>query len=101
VSDDRDAIAELVRASNPGQKHAVLHYLYFPREGDARLAASELRRQGFLTEDRLGADGVNWLVLARHSVVPSEATIASARRLMESLVQPCDGEYDGWEAEVG
>lgn len=100
MNDDRDAIAEPVRPSNPGQMHVVLHYLYFPREGDARSAAGELRRQGFRTEERLGADGVNWLVLARHSIAPSEESIASARRLMESLVQPCNGEYDGWEAEV-
>ena len=101
MSEDRDAIAELVRVSRHGQAHVLLHYLYCPRESDAQSAAGELRRQGFRTEERLGADGVNWLVLARHSVVPSEASIADARRLMESLVKPCDGEYDGWEAEVG
>lgn len=101
MSEDRDAIAELVRVSKPGQAHVLLHYLYFPRERDARAAAGELHRQGFRTEKRLGADGVNWLVLARHTVVPSEASVADARRLMESLVKPCNGEYDGWEAEVG
>lgn len=100
MSDDRDAIAELVRVSKPGQAHLILHYLYFPRERDARSAAGELRRQGFDTEERLGADSVNWLVLARHSVVPSEASIADARRLMESLVKPWNGEYDGWEADL-
>jgi hypothetical protein len=49
-----------------------LHYLYFPEKTAATKAATKLRQQGFATEERLGADGANWLVLARHEVVPSE-----------------------------
>jgi hypothetical protein len=48
----------------------------------------------------LGADGVNWLVLARHVAVPSEALMASTRQSMETLVEKFGGEYDEWEAEV-
>lgn len=100
MSDDRAAIAELMGASKPGQSHVLRHYLYFPRESAARNAANELCHHGYRTEERLGADGANWLVLARHDIVPTEDAISAARRLMESLAESCNGEYDGWEAEV-
>ncbi len=100
MSDDRIAIEQLLDASTPGAPHVVLHYLYFPAKSAAAEAAAGLRTLGFQTEERLGADATNWLVLARHKVIPSEETIASARRAMEDLARSCDGEYDGWEAEV-
>ena len=100
MTDDRAAIAELMEASKPGQPHVLLHYLYFPRESAARNAANKLCHYGFHTEERLGAEGVTWLVLARHDIVPTEAAISAARQLMESLAESCNGEYDGWEAEV-
>ncbi len=74
------------------------HYLYFPAQSDARRAAADLAPRGFRIEQRMGADGVNWLVLASHDIAPSEASIASARRVMEDAVNDGVGEYDGWEA---
>ena len=100
MSSDRAAIDQLLQASKPGAAHIVLHYLYFPDKNGATEAATKLRLHGFVTEERLGADGTNWLVLARHQVVPSEATIGAARRVMEDLTRVGAGEYDGWEAEV-
>jgi hypothetical protein len=100
VSDDRTAIEQLLRASKPGARHVVLHYLYFPAKTAALEVAGELRALGFKTEERLGADGTNWLVLARHEVVPSVEAITSTRRAMEDLTGSRGGEYDGWEAEV-
>ena len=100
MTDDADALRELTAASKPGAKHTLVHYLYLP---DRRLAAGvieQLRRHGFQTEDRLGADRVNWLVLARQDVVPTEESVAETRQLMERLAAEVDGEYDGWEAEV-
>lgn len=79
----------------------VAHYLYFPEEKAAKRAAERLREQGFTTEERLGADEVNWLVLATHRIVPSEATLAAVRTRMENLAREGGGEYDGWEAETG
>lgn len=98
--DDRAAIAELARFSTPGDQHVLRHYLYFPEEAGAASVVAELQRRGFRTEQRLGADGVNWLVLARHEIVPTEASVLATRQTMEALVGPCGGEYDGWEAEV-
>src|ERR1041384_5792547 len=108
--DDRVAIDQLPQVSSPGAPHVVLHYLYFAAKSAAVEAAAVLRALGFQIEERgdcaaagqcrLGADGVNWLVLARHTIVPSEGTISSARRVMEDLARKHNGEYDGWEAEV-
>lgn len=100
MTDDRDAVAQLQLSSTAGAVHPVLHYLYFPEEQRAAEAASQLRRLGFTTEERRGADGVNWLVLARHDVIPSDDNIVAARQLMEGLAATVGGEYDGWEAEV-
>lgn len=100
MSSDKAAIAQLLSVSKPEAEHVVLHYLYFPKKGAALVAAAELRRQQFAVEDRLGADGQNWLVLARHAIIPSEATIGAAREIMEKLAKIGGGEYDGWEAET-
>lgn len=98
--DDRSAIAQLLQESKLGARHVFLHYLYFPKKHGATGAAAELRSLGFRTEERLGADGTNWLVIARHEVVPSDEMISTARQVMENLTRNCNGEYDGWEAEV-
>lgn len=100
MGDDRAALEELRRSSKSVGSHVVLHYLYFPRREAAAASAAELRACGFTTEERLGADSVNWLVLARHELVPSEETIGKARHKMEELARQHGGEYDGWEAEV-
>jgi regulator of ribonuclease activity B len=100
MSDDRAALDQLFQASVRGRSHTLLHYLYFPTKKAAKEVAVILRSQGFRTEERLGADGENWLVLARHEVVPSEETIAAARQMMEELTNSRGAEYDGWEAEV-
>lgn len=100
MSDDRAALEQVFQASRPDAPHVVLHYLYFPARNAAEEAAAELRSLGFEIEERLGADSMNWLVLARHEVVPTEDTIAAARKTMENLARARNGEYDGWEVDV-
>lgn len=100
MSDDRQAVAELAVVSDAEAPHLILHYAYLPSNEAAAVAAAELRSFGFETEERLGADGVNWLVLARHVVVPSENLMVATRRSMEALTAKLGGEYDGWEADV-
>ena len=100
MAGDRGAVAEWAPVSEPGRPHEVLHYVYFPKRAAARAAAIELQRQGFRTEERLGADGVNWLVLARHHIVPSEAALFAARQIIEGVASTGAGEYDGWEAQA-
>lgn len=101
MSDDRAALDELNRVSDTTAVHVILHYLYLPSEHRASDVAARLRSSGFSTTERRGADGISWLVLAKHEIVPSEEAIGAARTLMEELAGDADGEYDGWEAEVG
>ena len=100
MSDDELAFAEIAAVSDVSETHTILHYLYVARSEAAAVVAKELRQQGFRTEERLGGDGTNWLVLACHEAIPTEELIASTRRSMEKLVADFGGEYDGWEAEV-
>ena len=55
---------------------------------------------GFTAEEQLGADNVNWLVLASHKIVPSPEAVAFIREELETVATRFGGEYDGWEAEV-
>jgi hypothetical protein len=101
MNNDAHAVREVVPASGrTPEPHRISHYLYVPTRDDAGRAAEALRRSGFETDERRGADGVNWLVLARHTAVPTEELMASLRRSMETLVAKVGGEYDGWEAEI-
>jgi len=100
MSDDRQAILEIAAVSDGDAVHTILHYLYTPSSEAAGEIAKELRHRGFETEERLGGDGVSWLILARHEAVPTEELVASTRRSMEALMAAVGGEYDGWEADV-
>jgi len=96
---DKEAIEQLRRDFGEGREVVVSHYIYFASRAAACLAAGELRDNGFEVTERLGADAVNWLVLARHRITPSEADVASLRTLMEALANAHGGDYDGWDAE--
>ena len=100
MSEDARGVVVLASVSDVSRPHSVLHFLYVPDSDAASAVASELRQSGFRTEERLGADGVKWLVLACHEIVPTEEQLAALRQSMEKLVAPYGGEYDGWEAEV-
>jgi hypothetical protein len=100
VADDGDAIRALNEAAGPDKPQTVLHYLYFPQQRDADLVAHDLRARGFRCEHRLGADGANWLVLARHDLVPTPEQMAATRQGLEKLAESFGGEYDGWEVEL-
>jgi hypothetical protein len=97
---DRLAVEELLQTSCRNAVHKLKHYLYFPTKRGARAAAAKLREQAFGVEERLGADGVNWLALVRHDIVPSLEAVAAVRETMEQLAAVGGGEYDGWEAEA-
>ena len=97
---DRDAIAELRKVAGGDKETTVLHYIYFPTEQAAKAADAILNGKGFAVESRLGADGVNWLVLARHRIVPDEVQVEMYRAMFEDVASEGHGEYDGWEAEV-
>lgn len=100
MANDNDALNDLRAVSDTDAVHRISHYLYFPEQQAAKEVAQVLRQRGFEIEDRLGADGVNWLVLASVQAVPTEAAIAEMRESLEELADDHEGEYDGWEAEV-
>lgn len=100
MADDRDVIEELRAISDVDTVHWVHHYLYLPSEESGNDVADVLRKRGFVVEHRRGADGVNWLVLAKSQMVPTEQSIADVRAMLEQIAEKNGGEYDGWEAEV-
>lgn len=75
------------------------HYLYFPRRHDAERAADRVRAMTWAVEFKMGADGKNWLVLAKQPV-PIEEDIGDIRDELERLAEEFHGEYDGWGASV-
>jgi hypothetical protein len=101
--DSRDAkVVEGLR--NAGSKldlpHPVRHYVYVPNRSAAEDAGASLRKAGFEVEVSPAAMGDDWLILASHRVMLSEAEIASFRTRFEALAVELAGEYDGWEAAI-
>lgn len=101
MSNDAQVIRELVPLLGGDEPRTILHYLYMPSEGAADWVANHVKQRGLRIEQCMGADGVNWLVLARQEAVPNIELITSTRQSMEALVAQVGGEYDGWEVEVG
>ncbi len=94
------ALQELLRTVAPDVPHIFQHYLYFPSAQAGEAVAEVLRGRGFTVESRPGADGVSWLVLASHSILPERQALGAARTSLEQLALDHSGEYDGWEASA-
>ncbi|NMO16274.1 ribonuclease E inhibitor RraB [Pyxidicoccus fallax] len=93
------ALRELLQSTaNPSTPHCFQHYLYFPSRDVGTAVAQQLQARGFTVESRLGADGVNWLVLASHHLPLEPRIVEAARSSLEQLAREHGGEYDGWEA---
>lgn len=80
------------------QAKVLDHYLYFPERMNAEKAARELRGKGWRAEVKMGADGENWLVLAKQPAPTDD--IEDTRDELERLADNFGGEYDGWGAAV-
>ena len=89
-----------VAGSNLSKPHPTDYYLYFGVEKNARSAATEMVRQGFVIKAIRPSTKNQWLVLASKPTVPSLAVISEIARELHALAQRNSGEYDGWEAEV-
>ncbi len=83
-----------------GKPRRMRHYLYFPRAKEGKAVAALLRQRGFSVESRRGADGVNWLVLAEHSLSPEDEAGLAVREELERLAEQHSGEYDGYETAL-
>jgi len=91
--------AEASQKKNDESGSVLDHYLYFPRKNDAEEAAKRLRVKGWKVEVRMGADGENWLTLAKQPT-PIEEEIGDVRDELEDLADKLHGEYDGWGTPV-
>jgi hypothetical protein len=81
-----------------------VHYLYFPGEDAARIAASRVADAGWdlqLVDKAAIGDG-SWIVIPeRRDVVVNGAAVREARAFFEGVVARVPGaDYDGWEASV-
>lgn len=77
----------------------IEHYLYFHLKKNAQEAARRLTAKGWIVDIRMGADGENWLTLAKQPA-PLEDDIEKARDELETITNELDGQYDGWGAPV-
>ena len=100
LSDDKTEIDAFAEVPDVETAHPITHYLYLPTRSHAESIARKLDAHGFDTEVRMGADGTNWLALAKQRAVSSEENIDAVRALMEALADEAGGEYDGWETAV-
>jgi hypothetical protein len=83
-----------------GERAELKHYLYADSPADGAKIALVLKVRGFAIEQRPGADGTKWLVLASHSVALSDEVVEKDRAFMETTAKRFGVEYDGWEADV-
>ena len=97
-TDNRDAA--LPGGTGGRRPQWLRHFIYVPDRTTAEALAARLRRDGFEVESRLGADEINWLVLARHLLPPGEEALERASERLTGLAEQVGGEYDGWEADV-
>ena len=73
-------------------------YLYFPAEDDARAVGDRLSGEDYDVTVRLGADDVNWLVLAEKDIESTE--LGDFEQALGSVASEHGGEYDGHEIDV-
>lgn len=77
----------------------VIHFIYFPRETDARDAAGELDQAGYdATVTSPTEEIAEWCVRAEAYRVVGFSTVEGFRAWFEQLAAEYRGEYDGWEA---
>lgn len=92
----RKAICGSVRQM---EAQCIDHYLYFPQRNNAEKAAERLRSKGWTVDVRMGADGRNWLALAKQPA-PIDQDIGDLRDELEELANELGGEYDGWGSAI-
>lgn len=98
---DAATLKQLAAAgANLNKETEVVNYLYFPKEKDAKRAAEDLGRCGFLTRQGPSAASDEYLIVAETKLVPSAHNVAEMRRTLETIAARFGGDYDGWEAAV-
>ena len=98
--EDSTALAALISQGNARASRRIKYFIYVPDQLSAEGCATVLRQNGFSVESRLGADGVDWLVLAYHAIGSDPDKLEQVSELAAVLAQKFGGEFDGWEADV-
>ena len=89
----------LSQPQSVGVQH-VRHFLYFHTEANARQIRQKLSARGFGIEVRPAAQGTEWLVLLSDRCTTAES-LTQTHTELENLAAEFNGQYDGWELEVG
>jgi hypothetical protein len=97
---DAKALAILDALLDSDTPHSIRHFLYLPNAEAAAALTEALKDRGFEAGMQHPAGGTNWLVLAQHTAIASEALLGALRRSMDALAAEFGGAYDGWETEL-
>lgn len=94
------AVIEQLREAGAdlSQPREVRYYLYLPTVADADAVAATAQTGGRAIHVEPAATGDDWLVLITETIVVDEATMGARRNEFHGLVDPRNGQYDGWEA---
>jgi hypothetical protein len=77
----------------------ISFYLYLPTASAAQRAASELERDGYAVNVRLGATGGDWLALATKEGTLSPSELTKVEESLSGIASRLNGEYDGYERD--
>jgi hypothetical protein len=99
-SGDDLVIEQLVKAgADLSRPRDTVHYLYFPSEQGANVAAERLRAHGLTTIVKPAASGNDpWVLIANHDFVVNSDSIRELVAVAEEAARAGGGDYDGWEA---
>lgn len=98
---DLDLLVHLAKAGSDFSKlHPVEFFLYFPAEGAARKAGSELEQLGYKVQVRREAQANNWLCLGTKALILRHDTMVGIRAQLQAVGAKSGGAYDGWGTSV-
>lgn len=98
---DRLALRQLAgRGADLTRPRHVIHYLYFPSEGDAHEAAVSIGDAWKTQVDPPTEEAGQWCLRADGNRTLSYETVAAFRSWFGELAERHHGEYDGWEASA-
>ncbi|RYG35741.1 MAG: ribonuclease E inhibitor RraB [Burkholderiales bacterium] len=104
VAEQQDAIViENLRSagSDITKPHSIDFFLYFPRKGQAKAAATEILELGYtVVELEKSPERSEWSVHATRTLVPELETMKASTRELEKLATEHGGAYDGWGTSI-
>jgi hypothetical protein len=86
------------RGADLAKPRHVIHFLYFTREEDARVAADAIDSTWTTKVTPPGETITDWTVEADGHRTVGPETVAAFRSWFEAIAAAHGGEYDGWEA---